>query len=282
MGQKVHPYGMRVGYIKPWKSRWYSQREYIKFLHQDLKVRDFIKSKWGFAGIADVEIERSGKKVRVSISTARPGILIGRRGSEIDKIRDEVQKATGEEVQIDIKEVKVPQLSAQLVAENISQQLEKRIAFRRAMKKAVQQTMDKGAKGVRIRCAGRLGGAEIARTEAYKQGSIPLSTFRADVDYGFTEARTTYGAIGIKVWIYKGDVLIRKEVAEKTPQSHVEISPAEEAAPNEKSAKAEVTTDVKEKSPKAEGSADVAAPVDVKEDVNKDAPASEQKEEGTK
>jgi small subunit ribosomal protein S3 len=229
MGQKAHPYGLRLGYIRPWKSRWYARREYTNFLHEDLKIRDFVKEKWNFAGIANVEIERSGKKIRVTIHTARPGVIIGRRGSEIDKLRDEIGSLTTNEVHIDIKEIKLPQLDAQLVSENIAQQIEKRVSYRKAMKKAVQLSMTKGAKGIKILCGGRLGGSEIARTDGYKEGSVPLGTFRADVDYGFAEAFTTYGTIGIKVWIYKGDVLVKKEIAEKAKKQQVQEVPAEES-----------------------------------------------------
>jgi small subunit ribosomal protein S3 len=218
MGQKTHPYGLRVGYIKPWKSRWFARKEYVKNLAEDLEIRDHIKEKWGFAGIASLEIERSGKRMRVTIHTARPGIIIGRRGAEIDRLRDEMGQFTANEIMIDIKEIKLPQVEAQLVAENIAQQLEKRVSFRKAMKKAVQLAMMKGAQGIKMQCGGRLGGSEIARTEGYKDGKVPLSTFRADVDYGFAEAFTTYGTIGCKVWIYKGEVLVKKEEAAKAKE----------------------------------------------------------------
>ncbi len=213
MGQKAHPYGLRLGYIRPWKSRWFARKDYVKFLHEDLRIRNYVKEKWAFAGISNVEIERSGKRVRVSIHTARPGVIIGRRGSEIDKLRDEIGDLTSGEIYIDIKEIKLPQLEAQLVSENIAQQLEKRVSFRRAMKKAVQLAMTKGAQGIKVLCGGRLGGSEIARTDGYKEGKVPLNTFRADIDYGFAEAFTTYGTIGVKVWIYKGEVLVKKEEA---------------------------------------------------------------------
>ena len=215
MGQKVHPYGIRLGYIRGWKAKWFSgKKDYTRFLHEDLKIRKNIKKSLGFAGISNIEIERFAGKVRVRIFTARPGIIIGRRGQEIDKIKEELSKISPSEVLIDIKEIKVPQLDAQLVAENVAMQMEKRVAFRKAMKKAVTSSLAKGAGGVKILCAGRLGGAEIARTEGYKEGKVPLSTFRADIDYGFTEAMTTFGTIGVKVWIYKGDVLVRKDVVE--------------------------------------------------------------------
>lgn len=213
MGQKAHPYGLRLGYIKTWKARWFSVKNLSSFLHEDLKIRKHLKEKLGFAGISNVEIERSSGRVRVRIFTARPGVIIGRRGQEIDKVKEELGKLTGSELFVDIKEVKSPQTDAQLVAENVGMQLEKRVGFRRAMKKAVQLCMQKGGLGIKILCKGRLGGAEIAREEKYHEGKVPLSTFRADVDFGFSVAQTTYGTIGIKVWIYKGDILVKKEEA---------------------------------------------------------------------
>lgn len=213
MGQKTHPYGLRLGYIKPWKAKWFSRRGLDALLHEDLKLRDYIKKKLGFAGISNIEIERSSRRVRVRIHTARPGVIIGRRGQEIDKIKEDLSSLSKSELFVDIKEVKSPQTDAQLIAENIAMQLEKRIGFRRAMKKAIQTAMAKGALGIKLCCKGRLGGAEIAREEKYHEGKIPLSTFRADVDYGFAEAFTTYGTIGCKVWVYKGDILVKKEEA---------------------------------------------------------------------
>ncbi|MBN1688901.1 MAG: 30S ribosomal protein S3 [Candidatus Omnitrophica bacterium] len=214
MGQKAHPYGLRLGYIKPWKARWFSNKMY-EYLHEDLKIRDYLKEKLAYAGISNIEIERSSGRVRVRIFTARPGVIIGRRGQEIDKIKEELADLTKNELFVDIKEVKSPQTDAQLVAENVAMQLEKRIGFRRAMKKTLQMAMARGALGIKIKCKGRLGGAEIARTEKYHQGKVPLSTFRADIDYGFATAFTTYGTIGVKVWIYKGDVLVKKHEAER-------------------------------------------------------------------
>jgi len=219
LGQKSHPYGVRLGYIKPWRAKWYSRRNVSELLHEDLKIRDYVKEKLAFAGVANVEIERSGGRVRVRIYTARPGVIIGRRGQEIDKLRDELGALTKGELLVDIKEVKNPQIDAQLIAENVAMQLEKRIGFRRAMKKAIQVAMTKGALGIKMRCKGRLGGAEIARTEKYHEGSVPLGTFRADVDYGFTEAHTTYGSIGIKVWVYKGDILVKREEAKQKEEN---------------------------------------------------------------
>ena len=216
MGQKAHPFGLRLGYIRTWKARWFStKKDYSRLLHEDLELRKHIKKSLGAAGISSIEIERSTGKVRVRIYTARPGIIIGRRGQEIDRAKEELSKISPNEILIDIKEIKIPQIDAQLVAENVAMQLEKRVAFRKAMKKAVTSATAKGAGGVKILCAGRLGGSEIARTEGYKEGKVPLSTFRADIDYGFTEAFTTYGTIGIKVWIYKGEVFVKKAIMEE-------------------------------------------------------------------
>jgi len=211
MGQKVHPYGFRTGYIYDWKSRWFAKRQdFPKFLLEDVKIRKFIKKALASAAVSKIEIERSSDKVRVMIFSARPGIIIGRRGAEIEKLKEEMHSITGKEVLSDIKDIKNANIDSQLVAENIAFQLEKRMPHRRAMKKAVQNALDGGAKGVKIIVSGRLGGAEIARRESYRVGSIPAQTLRADVDYGFTEALTTYGLIGVKVWIYKGDKVLDK------------------------------------------------------------------------
>ena len=211
MGQKVHPYGFRVGYIYDWKSRWFSKKkEFPKMLLEDVKIRKYIKKTLATAAVSKIEVERSSDKVRVLIFSARPGIIIGRRGSEIEKLKEELHSITGKEVVIDIKDIKNANIDAQLVAENIAFQLEKRIPHKRAMKKAVQSALDGGARGVKIICSGRLGGAEIARRESYRVGSIPAQTLRADVDYGFAEALTTYGLIGVKTWIYKGDKVLDK------------------------------------------------------------------------
>jgi len=211
MGQKVHPYGFRTGYIYDWKSRWFAKKqEFPKFLLEDTKIRKFIKKALSSAAVSKIEVERSSDKVRVMIFSARPGIIIGRRGQEIEKLKEELHSITGKEVLIDIKDIKNPNIDAQLVAENIAFQLEKRMPHKRAMKKSVQNALDSGAKGVKIICSGRLGGAEIARRESYRVGSIPAQTLRADVDYGFAEALTAYGLIGIKVWIYKGDKILDK------------------------------------------------------------------------
>ncbi len=211
MGQKVHPYGLRVGYIYDWKSRWFSKKqEFPKLLLEDIKIKKYIKKTLATAAVSRTEVERTSDKIRILIYTARPGIIIGRRGAEIEKLKEELQSIAGKEVMIDIKEIKNANLDAQLVSENIAFQLEKRIPHKRAMKKAVQNALDSGARGVKIICSGRLGGAEIARDESYRVGSIPAQTLRADVDYGFAEALTTYGLIGVKVWIYKGDKVLDK------------------------------------------------------------------------
>jgi len=204
---------MRLGYIKTWRSRWFAKKkDFANNLHEDIEIRKYVKKNFSAAGIATIEIERASTRVKVIIHTAKPGIIIGRKGADIDRLRDDLQEKTKKEVYIDIKEIKHPAIEAQLVAENIAFQLEKRIAFRRAMKKAVQQAMTGGALGIKVKCAGRLGGAEMSRTEGYKEGKVPLQTFRADIDYGFTEAMTTYGLIGVKVWVYKGDILTKRPV----------------------------------------------------------------------
>ena len=210
MGQKVNPYGFRLGFNKTWHSRWFAGKAYAETLHRDLKLRDDLKKRLSHAGVSEIDIERTANKMRINIYTSRPGIIIGRKGAEVDKLRDELQKLVNGEVYINIQEIQRPELDAQLVAENIATQLERRIAFRRAMKKSLQTAMKFGAKGVRIRCAGRLAGAEMGRVETYREGRVPLHTLRADVDFGLAEARTTYGTIGVKVWIFKGEVLQRK------------------------------------------------------------------------
>ena len=210
MGQKTHPYGFRLGYNKPWKSRWYADREYAELLHEDVKLRRELKDKLKSAGISSIDIERAANKLVVRIYTARPGIIIGRKGAEIDKLKQDVQKRTKREVHIDIQEVHRPELDAQLVAESIALQLEKRVAFRRAMRKSVDSALRFGCKGIKVRVSGRLNGNEIARSEWYLQGRLPLHTLRADIDYGFSEAQTTYGVIGVKVWIYRGDIYEQK------------------------------------------------------------------------
>ena len=217
MGQKVHPHGLRVGVIKGWDSKWYAGKDYEKFLLEDIKIREFIKEKLFLSGISKVEIERASNKARISIHTAKPGMVIGRQGSNIELLKSDLKKMTDSAIDINIVEVKTPDMDATLVAENIAAQLERRLAFRRAMKQCVGRTMRMGAKGIKITCGGRLGGAEIARSESYREGSIPLHTLRADIDYGTAEAHTTYGRIGIKVWIYKGEVLPEKEAVKAAP-----------------------------------------------------------------
>ena len=207
MGQKVNPIGLRVGINRTWDSRWYAEADYADLLHQDLKLRGYIEKRLSGAGVSRVVIERPAKKARVTIHTARPGIVIGKKGADIEKLRGDLQKLTGVDVHLNIVEIRKPEIDARLVAENIAQQLERRVAFRRAMKRAVQSAMRLGAGGIRINCAGRLGGAEIGRTEWYREGQVPLHTLRADIDYGTATARTTYGSCGIKVWVYKGEIL---------------------------------------------------------------------------
>ena len=206
MGQKVHPLGFRLGVIRTWSSQWYAGRDYAELLHEDVKLRDYIKKRLYHTGVARVDIERAGRKAKAHIYTARPGLVIGQRGAEVDKLRFELEKLTGRELLINIHEVLSPELNAQLVAESIASQLERRVSFRRAMKKAVQNTMRLGAQGIRLRVAGRLNGAEIARVEQAREGSVPLHTLRANVDYGFATSFTTYGTIGVKCWIYHGAV----------------------------------------------------------------------------
>jgi small subunit ribosomal protein S3 len=217
VGQKTHPYGFRLGFNKTWKSRWFAKKGYADLLYEDVKLRERLKEKLRGAGISSIEIERAANKLMIRIYTARPGIVIGRKGAEIDKLRGEVQQRTGREVHIDIREVHRPELDAQLVAEMIALQLEKRVAFRRAMRKAVDSALRFGCQGIKVRTAGRLNGADIARTEWYLQGRLPLQTLRADIEYGFAQAQTTYGVIGVKCWVYKGEVLkskVRREEVE--------------------------------------------------------------------
>jgi small subunit ribosomal protein S3 len=205
MGQKVHPIGFRLGYTKTWRSRWYAEKEYAGLLHEDLALKKDLKKRFAHAGVSRVEIERAANKLKITIHTSRPGIIIGRKGQEVDKLKQEVQKRTGKEVFINIQEILKPELDAQLVSESVALQLEKRIAFRRAMRKAVDAALRFGARGIKIRVSGRLNGAEIARSEWYLHGQLPLHTLRADIDFGFHEAHTTFGQIGVKTWIYRGE-----------------------------------------------------------------------------
>ncbi len=210
MGQKVHPIGFRLGVIRTWDSKWFEERNYAQWLHEDIKIREHVKKSLNHAGVSKVEIERAANKVKVNVHTARPGIVIGKRGAGIETVKKELQQFTKNEVFLNIVEVRKAEIDAQLVAENIATQLERRIAFRRAMKKAIQTSMKFGAKGIRVACSGRLGGAEMARYEWYREGRVPLHTLRADIDYGYAIGRTTYGTIGCKVWICKGEVLPTK------------------------------------------------------------------------
>jgi small subunit ribosomal protein S3 len=215
MGQKVHPKGFRLGVIEQWDSKWFARREYADLLHEDLRLRKFLKQRLYHAGISKIEIERAANKAKINIYTARPGIVIGKKGAEIDKLKAEIGKLTKKESFINIHEVRRPDVDAQLVAENIALQLERRVAFRRAMKEAVGRAMRMGAQGVRVQCSGRLGGAEIARREWYREGQVPLHTLRADISYGLAEAKTTYGVIGIKSWVFRGEVLTKDEERQK-------------------------------------------------------------------
>ncbi len=207
MGQKTHPLGFRLGVVKQWKSRWYAEGNLADLIEQDEKIRSYLKARLGHAAISSVEIERKPGKIVVTINTGRPGVVIGKRGAEVDKLRDELTVLTNSEVAINVEEIKRPEIDAQLVADNVAFQLVQRIAFRRAMKRAVQQAMRMGAGGIKIQCAGRLGGAEIARTEGYHEGRVPLHTLRADIDYARSTAKTTFGPIGVKVWVFKGEVV---------------------------------------------------------------------------
>jgi small subunit ribosomal protein S3 len=206
VGQKVHPFGFRLGYNRTWQSRWYAEKTYARLLHEDLDLRADLRKRLSHAGVARVDIERAANKLKITIHTSRPGIIIGRKGAEVDKLRDDLQKRTGREIFINIMEIHKPELEAQLVSESVALQIERRVAFRRAMKKAIESAVRFGAKGVKLRCSGRLGGSEIARSEWYLDGQLPLHTLRADIDFGFTEASTTYGRIGVKCWIYKGEL----------------------------------------------------------------------------
>jgi len=227
MGQKVSPFLLRIGYIKTWHSRWFAKpKDYALFIEEDYKIRKFVKDKFKHAAISKIIIERLADRLKIRILTARPGIIIGRHGADIERLREDLNSLTKKEVSIDIEEVKQPALDAQLVAENIALQLEKRVAFRRAVKRAMEQTLSSGAQGIKVCCAGRLGGAEMSRTETYKQGKVPLSTLRADIDYGFSASLTTYGYIGIKTWIYKGDILTKAGIQKSA-------TPAQEAKDQE-------------------------------------------------
>ena len=214
MGQKVNPHGLRVGVISGWESKWYADADFADCLVEDYKIREFLKKKLYSAGVSNIEIERASDKLKVIVHTAKPGVVIGKGGKDIEDLKAEVAKLTTKKLNLEIKEIKRPDNNAQLVAENIAQQLENRVSFRRAMKSAMSRTMKSGAKGIKTKCSGRLGGADMARSEFYSEGTIPLQTLRADIDYGFAEANTTYGKVGVKVWIYKGEVLPQKKMTE--------------------------------------------------------------------
>ena len=224
MGQKVNPIGLRLGINRTWDSRWYAEKNYADLLHEDLEIRDFLFKRLSQAGVSKIIIERPAKKARVTIHTARPGVVIGKKGADIEKLRREISQMTGGEAHLNIVEIRKPEIEAQLVAENVSQQMERRVSIRRAMKRVVQSAMRLGAEGIRINCAGRLGGAEIARTQWYREGRVPLHTLRANIDYGESVANTTYGTCGVKVWIYKGEIMahdpmaLDKQAQEQQPQ----------------------------------------------------------------
>jgi len=220
LGQKVNPIGLRLGIVKTWDSRWFSEKKYADYILEDHNIRKFLKKKLYHAGVSKIEIERSAKRLKLRLFTARPGIVIGKKGQEIDKLKKELEKMVSLEVFIDIQEVRKPETNAQLVAENVALQIERRVAFRRAMKRGVSSAMRFGAQGIKIICSGRLGGAEMARTEWYKEGRIPLHTLRADLDYGFIEAKTTYGLIGIKVFIFKGEILSKQDDSQQKEQQN--------------------------------------------------------------
>ncbi|MBI5594181.1 MAG: 30S ribosomal protein S3 [Deltaproteobacteria bacterium] len=212
MGQKVNPIGLRLGIVKTWESRWFASKKYSDYILEDFNIRKYLKKKLGHAGVSKIEVERSSKRVRLRIFTSRPGIIIGKKGAEIVQLKQDIEKMISQDVIIDIQEIRKPELDAQLVAENIALQIVRRVAFRRAMKRGIQSAMRFGAQGVKVICAGRLGGAEMARTELYREGRVPLHTLRADIDYGFSEANTTYGIVGIKVFIFKGEILKKDAV----------------------------------------------------------------------
>lgn len=219
MGQKVNPHGLRVGIIKDWESKWYADKNFDELLVEDHKIREYVKKKLFISGISGIEIERAANRIKLTVHTAKPGMVIGRGGSGVEALRKDIEKMTKKSVVVNVEEIKVPELDAQLVAENIASQLERRVSFRRAMKQSIQRTMRSGAKGMKTSVSGRLGGADMARTEGYSEGTIPLQTLRADIDYGFAEADTTYGKLGVKVWLYKGEILPTKKVEKKEEET---------------------------------------------------------------
>ncbi len=266
MGRKVHPVGFRIGVIRDWQAKWYADKHYSEFLQEDLRLRGGIQSRYGAAAVSLVEIERQAKKVSITIHTARPGIVIGRGGQRVDETRTYLEKLVGKRVQLNIQEIQRPELDAQLVAKQIAEQIERRVAYRRAMKQTTLRTMQAGAKGMRVSCSGRLGGAEIARRLTMHEGQVPLHTLRADIDYGFVEARTAMGRIGVKVWIYKGDILPEAKVEEEE-EAIAAVKPVEEAT-EEVEAAEEVTA-----VPVAEQASPAAAPEEATAEVAEEKPA---------
>ena len=228
MGHKVHPFGFRIGIVKDWRSRWYDEKHYAELVHEDIDIRRIIHSSYQEAGISQIEIERKANEVTVTVHTARPGVVIGRGGQRVDELRVLLEKHTGKKVRLNIQEIREPELDATLVAQNIAEQLRRRVSYRRAVKQSISRTMLRGAKGVKIKCSGRLGGAEIARHEIGHEGSVPLHTLRADIDYGFAESLTTMGLIGVKVWIYKGDILPEASLVEEVGEGEVLAERSEE------------------------------------------------------
>jgi len=224
MGQKVNPIGLRLGVNRTWDSRWFADSGYAKLLHEDLRLREYLHKRLAQAGVARIVIERPAKRARITIHTARPGVVIGKKGADIEKLRRDLQRMTGDEVHLNIVEIRKPEIDARLVAENIAQQLERRVAFRRAMKRSVQSAMRLGALGISVMCGGRLGGAEIARSETYREGRVPLHTLRADIDYGEATARTTYGTCGVKVWVFKGEILAHDPMAQDKRAQEVQTA----------------------------------------------------------
>jgi len=228
LGHKVHPFGFRIGIVKDWRSRWYDEKHYAELVHEDIDIRRIIHSSYQEAGISQIEIERKANEVTVTVHTARPGVVIGRGGQRVDELRLLLEKQTGKKVRLNIQEIREPELDATLVAQNIAEQLRRRVSYRRAIKQSISRTMLRGAKGVKIKCSGRLGGAEIARHEVGREGSVPLHTLRADIDYGFAESLTAMGLIGVKVWIYKGDILPEASLVEEVEEEEVLVEQSEE------------------------------------------------------
>ena len=263
MGQKVHPYGFRVGFNKPWRSRWFAKQDYAKLLQEDVELRDTLEERLKSAGVSSIEVDRPGNKLRVTIRTSRPGIIIGRKGAEIEKLKQDLAKRTKREVFIDIQEVHKPELDAQLVSESIALQLEKRVAFRRAMRKAVDSALRFGCKGIKVRVSGRLNGAEIARSEWYLQGQLPLHTLRADLDYGFAQAYTTYGVIGIKCWTYKGEIIegARRDLLRNEPEPRRPLRDRRERRPAAGPAPVEAGGPIVQPAPPEMGAAPRTAPI---------------------